>query len=171
MGMAHLCHREGPCRPHRPRRVARSAMNRMQLLRRIVSADSLGLILVLSALQAFTYGIGSSLRNTDTRYFFWVCLLAAWIAFGFSRRGLDGISASLGVIALGILGVWILGAQLASPLLDLGSQILAIVPQLGHALRAQVPIDTTGIAETWFMIAQASSALSQRVQTWILGFD
>src|SRR5215212_9033098 len=107
MGMAHLCHREGSCRPHCPRRVARSAMNRMQLLRRIVSADALGLILVLSALQAFTYGIGSSLRNTDTRYFFWVCLLSAWIAFGFSKRNLAGISASVAMLILGLLGVWI----------------------------------------------------------------
>src|SRR5215213_5222370 len=119
MGMAYLCHREGPCRPHRAGRVAGAAMIMMRLLRRILSADALGLMLVLSALQAFTYGIGSSLRNTDTRYFFWVCLLAAWIAFGFSKRNLDGVSASVGMFVLGLLGVWILGAQLTFPLLDL----------------------------------------------------
>jgi len=107
----------------------------VRLLRRLVSADAIGLILVVSALQAFAYGISSSLRNTDTRYFFWVCLLAAWIAFGFSKRNLDGVSASLGMLALGILGVWILGAQLTAPLLDIGRAILAIVPQLGSGRR------------------------------------
>ena len=143
----------------------------VRLLRRLVSADAIGLILVVSALQAFAYGISSSLRNTDTRYFFWVCLLAAWIAFGFSKRNLDGVSASLGMLALGILGVWILGAQLTAPLLDIGRAILAIVPQLGSALRSNASIDTTGIAEAWFVIAQASSALSLRVQAWLISLN
>ena len=42
-------------------------------LSRLFSADSMGLILLLTALQAFTYGISSSLRSADERqgmYFF-----------------------------------------------------------------------------------------------------
>src|SRR5215207_2315906 len=171
MGMAHLRHGEGTCRPCGAGRLARTAIMLVRLLRRLVSADAIGLILVVSALQAFAYGISSSLRNTDTRYFFWVCLLAAWIAFGFSKRNLDGVSASLGMLALGILGVWILGAQLTAPLLDLGRAILAIVPQLGSALRSSAFIDMAGIAEAWFAVAQASSALSLRVQAWLISLN
>ena len=52
----------------------------IRILRRMLSAEFVGLILVLVALQALTYGIASSLRNTDTKYFFWVCLIAALIA-------------------------------------------------------------------------------------------
>ena len=65
-------------------------MTMVSLLRRVFSADAMGLLLVFAALQALIYGLSSSLRNTDTRQFFWVCLLAAIIAFGLSRRNWNG---------------------------------------------------------------------------------
>jgi transglutaminase-like putative cysteine protease len=142
----------------------------VRVLRRILSAESMGLILVFAALQALTYGISSSLRNTDTKYFFWVCLLAALIAFGLHKRNATGIQASMGMIALGIIGVWILGARLATPLLDLGQAILSVTPQIIPAIRAKLPIDTTVITDAWLVITEASRALSARLQTWTMSF-
>src|SRR5688500_8576590 len=113
MGVAHLCYRESDCCACCAGRVARAGMI-LRFARRFLNADVLGLLLVSIALQALTYGIASSLRNTDTQYFFWVCLLATLIAFGLSKRHGNGILASVWMIVLGILGIWILGARLAS---------------------------------------------------------
>lgn len=144
---------------------------RPRLFTGVFSADAMGLILILVALQTLTYGISSSLRNTDTRYLFWICLIAASISFWLSKTKLDGIPASAGMVALGVLGVWILGARLISPLLDLGSSILEVIPQIIPASESRTPIDTTGMAEAWLVITQASSALGVRVQTWLISLD
>jgi len=138
---------------------------------KVLSADVMGWILILTALQSLTYGISSSLRNTDTKYFFWVCLIAVLIALGLSKLKLNGIQGSAGMVVIGVLGVWILGARLSSPLLDLGNAILVIVPQIIPAIRSHIPIDTTAIADAWLVIAEASNALSQRVQVWLAGLD
>ena len=143
----------------------------VRLLRRIASAEALGLLLVVVALQALTYGVSESLRNTDTTYFFWVCLLAALIAMGLSKRTKSGVVAAIWIIVLGVLGVWILGARLASPLLDLGNAIVRLIPQFVPAIRSEVPIDTTAIADAWLVVAEASNALSARLQTWLMGFS
>jgi transglutaminase-like putative cysteine protease len=142
-----------------------------RVLRRIFSADALGLILVFVALQALIYGLSSSLRNTDTKQFLWICLLAAMISFGFNRLNFKGITTSVGMIVLGILGVWILGARLSAPLLDFGNAVLSVAPQIVPAIRARLPIDTTEITETWRVVAQASNALSARVQTWAMSLN
>ena len=143
----------------------------LRLLRRLASAEALALVLLLIALQAFAYGIASSLRNTETASFFGVCLLAALIAYGLSKRHLSGIHASVGMIALGFFGVWILGARLATPLLDLGKASLSVVPQIFPALRSEDAIDATRIAEQWLIVAQASKTLTLRIQTWLLSLS
>ena len=143
----------------------------LRLLRRLLSAEALGLLLVAVALQALTYGISSSLRNTDTTYFFWICLLAALIAFGLSKRGFSGLPASVAMTALGVLGVWILGARLAAPLIDLGSALLTIIPQIIPAIRFDTPIDITAVNDAWLVVIEASNALSLRVQTWAMSFS
>jgi hypothetical protein len=102
----------------------------VRILNRIFSAEAMGLLLVSVALQALNYGIASSLRNTDTKYFYWVCLLGALIAFGLSKRSGTGILASVWMIVLGVIGIWVLGARLVSPLLDLGSAILSMLLKL-----------------------------------------
>src|SRR5688572_17860545 len=134
MGVAHLRHGESIRRPRCPRRVARVAMI-ARFLHRLISADVIGLLLVVAGLQALTYGIASSLKNTDTEYFFGVCLLAVLIALGLSKLKLSGIQASAAMVALGIIGVWILAARLTVPLLDLGSAILSLTPQIIPAIR------------------------------------
>ena len=141
------------------------------ILRKVFSADILGLLLILAALQAFTFGVSSSLQNTDTKYFFWVCLLATLIALGLSKRNLKGIQVSVGMLVLGALGVWILGARLAAPLWDLGHAILLVIPQLIPAIRSHIPLDTTLISEAWLVVMEASNGLSGRVQVWLAGLD
>lgn len=146
-------------------------MTMVRVLRRAFSADAMGLILVFAALQALIYGLSSSLRNTDTRQFLWVCLVAAIIAFRLSRRNWNGSAGSVGMTALGIIGVWILGARLAFPLFDFGSAVLAVLPQIIPAIRSKLPIDTTAIADAWLVVAAASNALGARVQTWAMSLN
>jgi transglutaminase-like putative cysteine protease len=143
----------------------------VRLLRRMVSAETMGLLLVFIALQALTSGISSSLRNTDSRYFFWICLLSALIAFGLGRRNMNGIQASAGMTALGGAGIWILGARLLPPLLDLGSAVLATLYQVRPAIRSQLPVDNTAIKEAWRVVAEASTALSLRIQPWLVSLN
>ena len=140
--------------------------------RRIFNADAIGAVLAVIALQTLTYGIASSLRDTDTRSLFWVCLVAALISFGLSKRKLSGIQASAGIVALGLLGIWILGASLTPPLLDLGKAILPTIPRILRSIYSYTPIgiDTTEIAEAWRVIAEASSTLMVRVQVWLIGY-
>src|SRR5688572_15325094 len=167
MGMAHLRHRESyPC-TRCARKLAGSQMT-ARFLRTISTADAMGLILIATALQALAYGISSSLRNTDTQYFASVCLVAALLGFGLSKTKLSGMIASAWITVLGILGVWILGARLASPLLDLGNAILVVIPQFIPAIELRTPIDTTAIAQAWLGITQASAELGVRVQTWVI---
>ena len=144
-------------------------MNRV--VNRIFSAEVMGLLLVSVALQALTSGIASSLRNTDTKYFFWVCLPGSLIAFALSKRSGNGILASVGMVVLGVLGIWVLGARLASPLLDLGDAILTTLAQITPAIRSQIPIDRSAIADAWLVIAEASNALSLRFQTWLISLN
>src|ERR1041384_7798514 len=103
MGMAHLRHRESRRGPRRARRVARAAMIE-RLLNKLLSADVIGLALLLTALQTLTYGIASSLRNTDTKYFFWVCCVAALIAIGLGKLKWSGIQTSILMIGVGQIG-------------------------------------------------------------------
>src|SRR5687768_1740041 len=105
--MAHLGDGEGNRRARRAGRLARVEMI-VRLARWFLSADVLGLVLVSTALYALTDGITSSLRNTDTGPFFWICLLAVLIAYALSKRLSSGILASVWMIGLGILGIWIL---------------------------------------------------------------
>jgi transglutaminase-like putative cysteine protease len=138
----------------------------IRFLRRLVSADAMGWLLILVALQAVTYGLSSSLQNTDTRFFFWICLVAALIALGLSKLKLNGIQASVGMIALGVLGVWTVAARLVHPLLDLGKAILLLTPQLIPTIHSHFPIDATSLAEPWRIITLSSYALDLRVHNW-----
>jgi transglutaminase-like putative cysteine protease len=71
------------------------------------------------------------------------------------------------MILLGLIGVWILGARLTGPLLEVGRAILEVLPEVEPAIRAQTSVDTTAIAERWTIVMQASNALSMRLQAWL----
>src|SRR5919197_6602351 len=109
MGMAHLRDGEGLCCSVPTGRVARfTAVMLFRFLRRLVTADIMALFLVLIALQAVTYGISSSLQNTNTTYFFWICVVAVLLALGFHRLRLSGVQASLIMFIVGVLGIWLI---------------------------------------------------------------
>ena len=105
-------------------------MTLMRFLRRLASAEVMGLILILIALQAFTYGISSSLRKTNTSSFFWIAILAMLLAWGLNKLPLNGIQTSVCMTMLGILGIWIIAAQLALPLFGVGQAIVHLLPHI-----------------------------------------
>ena len=143
----------------------------LRLARRFFTAEILGLLLIFLALQTLIYGLSASLRGTDTSYFLQVCVVAALLCLGLYKAHWNGIQAAGGMIVLGVLGVWILGARLSGPLLELGRVALSLVPQIIPAFQTKTALDTTAIADTWAVIVQASITLSLRLQTWVMGLD
>ena len=143
----------------------------LNLVRKLFTANVMGVLLVILAMRLLTYGISASLRDTDTTYLFPVCLMAALVGLGLSKAKLNGAQASVLIAALGFISVWIMGAGLISPLVDLLKKITLIIPQLNPALRSPIVIDTNAIAEAWTVVLQASSALAARLQTWLFGFN
>src|SRR5215203_62354 len=143
----------------------------IRLTRRLFSAEVMGLILVALALQVFTYGVASSLRSTDTNSFFYVCIIAVLLGLGLGKIKSKPVPASAGIAAVGVAGIWILGARLADPLLVLLRSITALFPQIIPAIRSKTNLDTTAITDAWLPIVEASTALTMRLQTWLAGFD
>jgi transglutaminase-like putative cysteine protease len=142
-----------------------------RLLRRLTTAEALGMSVVTVALFIFIHGIVSSFRGTDFGDFLWLCLCALWISFGLRRIRLNGIPASAGIAALGILLAWVLGARLTRPLLELMKAVVSSIPQVLSAVRNAEPMNATVIVEAWSVVAQASSALWARLQDWLPGFN
>lgn len=137
---------------------------------RLLSADVLGMVFMVSGLQVLVYGISESLRNTDSSSFFTIGLVALAISFGLGRTRLNGISSTVLFAALGFLIIWILGARLLEPFQIFMQAVLSKVPEIVPAIRYKQAIDTTVIIEAWNVIVQASSALFERLQTWAVGF-
>ncbi|HKI54744.1 MAG TPA: transglutaminase-like domain-containing protein [Anaerolineales bacterium] len=142
-----------------------------RLFRKLMTADAMGITLFILSLQALTYGVSASLRNTDTSYFFWICLASALISFRLGKSQWNGIQASAGIAALGILFVWILGARLTQPLLNLGDATVSAIPKIIPAIRYGESMDTTSIVKAWAVITDASYTLLMRFQTWTYGFN
>lgn len=138
-----------------------------RIARQLLTADAVGILFVIAALQILPFGIAASVSGIrNTQYFFLICLVAAGIGFGWSKTQRSGIPASAGIAALGILFVWILGARLTQPLLNLLSTSFATLMQFFQA----IPPETSSIQSAWAVIASASLALWLRVQAWLAGF-
>ena len=143
----------------------------IRFVRKLFTAEVMGLTLVLLALQMLTSGLAASLPNTDTRYFFAACLIAVLIGLGLAKRNLKPYQAAAVMAAVGGMGVWIVGARLAVPLVNFFRSVFAILPQIIPALQSRSVIDTSSITEAWTVVAQASLALALRFQTWLMGLD
>ena len=141
----------------------------IRLAKKLFTAEVMGLILVLLALQIFTRGIAASLSYTDTRYFFAACLIAMLLGRGLAKRNSQPYRASAGMVALGMIGVWILGANLGIPLINLIRSIISVVPQILPAVQSHSVIDPGPILDAWNVISQASAALALRWQIWSFG--
>lgn len=140
--------------------------------RQLFNADMLGGIIVIAALQIIPRGIAASVPNTvNTQYFFLIGLIAAGIGFSLSATRRNGIQASAGIAALGILLVWITGARLTQPLFDLASAAFTTLKQIIPAIQTNTSLDTTSIQSAWAVISSASAALWLRLQTWLASFN
>lgn len=137
-----------------------------RLARQLFTADALGILFVIAALQILPFGIAASV-SVNIQYFSLICLVAAGIGYGWSKTQRNGIQASAEIAALGILFVWILGARLTQPLLNLVSASFTTLMQF---FQTNLPLDTSSIQSAWAVIASASLALWLRVQTWLTGF-
>ncbi len=138
-----------------------------RLLKKLLSAEVLGPVLVIAALQMLTYGVSSSLPGTDITYLFVVCLLAALLGWMLSRTRRNGFYGALLITAIGLAGIWILGARLFQPLLDWVAAVFGLLSQIAPAIREKIPLDMTHVHDTWDVIAQASSTLWTRWQFWL----
>ena len=143
----------------------------MRLLKKILTVNAAGLLLVILALQIMTYGVSSSLRDTDTKYLLPICLTSALAGLALSRGKLNSILASVTIAALGFISVWIMGAGLVTPLVDLFKSASSVAPQLNPALRTPVVVDKAAILAAWEVIVQASLALMTRLQIWMIGLS
>ena len=143
----------------------------LRLGKKLLTANVLGVLFVLLALQLLSDGLAASLRDTDTRYLFPISLVGALAGLGCSRRKLGGIQALVLMAALGLGGVWIAGAGLFGPLVNLFKSLLAWIPHLNPALHAPMEVDTQSLVDAWNALVQASAALTARLQTWIFGFN
>jgi len=134
--------------------------------RKMMTADAMGILLFITSLRIMTYGVTASLPNVDTKYFFWTCLVSAFISYWLGKGKWKKIQASAGIAVLGVLLTWILGANLGRPILTFGRQV---IQQIIHSLQTGQATDTKAIVESWAVIADSSSALLTRLQAWILG--
>ena len=125
------------------------------LFRKLLSAEFLGPILVITALQMLTYGISSSLPGTNVSFLFAVCLFAASLGWLLSRIPLNGFYSSLLIAAVGLVGIWIVGARLFTPLWDWVQAISALSPHIIPALQEKIPLDLTQAREAWSVVAQS----------------
>src|SRR5689334_21086016 len=100
------------------------------LLRKLLAAESIGLILVFAALGTMTYGISASLNGVDSRSLLRVCFVGVVLSLGLAKIKLNGITASVVMTILGFVGIWILGAGLARSLIELVVSFVAIGPHV-----------------------------------------
>ena len=142
-----------------------------RLTRQLFIADVLACVIVITALKIILTGISASVPNTvNNQYFFVIGLVATSIGFSLSKAQRNGIQASAGIAALGILLVWIIGARLPQPLFDLVSAIFNTLKQVIPAIQHDTAVETTAIQSAWAVIASASVTLWSRLQTWLAGF-
>jgi transglutaminase-like putative cysteine protease len=190
MGMARRWHRESGCSENRSGRLAEDRMIE-RIFKKILTAEIIGNVLVFMALLILVFGITFSLNNPDPTYFLVASLVATWISLELSKRNSRPIPASAGLVALGGIGVWILGASLSIPLINLFKASIAVIPpflsqtfaQISYWVQTQIihttttieppvsQIDTSAILQAWQVIVEASSTLAQRFQAWFVGWQ
>lgn len=139
--------------------------------RSLLSADVLGPGLVLLSLQVLALGVSSSLLGIGTSSLFTICIIAALSGWMLSKSRFKGIYSALLLAGLGLAGIWIMGARLALPLLELGASITGLLSEVLPAIQEKAPLDTTQVQAAWSLVIQSSSALARRWQTWFVGFS
>ena len=141
----------------------------LRLLKKLLEPEMLSFILALLSLQMLAYGISSSLRGTEPGYLFTTCIIAAALGWMFSKSKLTGVYASLLIVLIGLASLWIVGAHLALPLVDLFKSFGSMLPQIVPAVREKIPLDLSLVQAAWVLVSQNSSALLLRWQSWLAG--
>jgi len=141
----------------------------LRLLKKLLDPEVLSFILALLSLQMLAYGISSSLRGTETRYLFTICIIAAALGWTFSKSKLTGSYASLLIALLGIVGLWIVAARLLLPVLELIKSLGSLLPQIFPAIHDKTPFDASLVQAASTVVSQYSSALLLRWQGWLIG--
>ena len=142
-----------------------------RLAKKFFSADVLGILLILLSLQILAYGISSSLLGAETGPLFLICTIAATAGWILCRHKWRGYFASLVIIVLGAIGIWIVAARLVTPLFDLIQSLAGLAPQIIPVLQAKITLDTSQVREAWTAVVQFSSILASRWQLWVISFD
>ena len=114
-------------------------------LRWLLSAEAMGYLLVLSAVQVFIYGVTASLRSPDSPVFFWASLAALVLGLRLGNRPSKMWQAVMAVCAAGAAAVWLVGARMPGPLMLLGREVAALFPQVLQWLRDESAIQTGGV--------------------------
>jgi len=143
----------------------------LRLLRKLSTAESIGLILAFVALGTMTYGISSSLNGMDAGYLLRVCFISALLSLGLAKSKLNASSASVVMTALGFIGTWIVGAGLAHPLIGLMKSLMEISPQVFPNISYRFDVDASHLMTTSQTILVASIALSTRLKTWLVSIN
>jgi transglutaminase-like putative cysteine protease len=138
--------------------------------RTLLSVEVLGPVLTLLSLQTLTFGISSSLIGTEAVFLFMICVTAAMLGWALSKSKIKVIYSLFLLAGLGVLGIWIAGARLVLPLLELLISIGRVVPQVIPAIQAEIPLDTSLVQDSWAAVLQSSSALAMRWQVWLASF-
>src|SRR6266567_3163991 len=118
MGMARGRHWQSGCGQDSDGRLAEARMIE-RVFKKLLTAEVMGHSLVLIAVLILVFGVSTSLRNPDPTYSVVASLIAAWLSLELGKRNSRPIPASAGLAALGGIGVWILGAGLSIPLINL----------------------------------------------------
>lgn len=155
-----------------------------RFVRKLFTAEVMGAVLVITALQILVYGISTSLQNPASSYFSAASLIAASFAWEFGKRNSKLIHAAVGIVALGASSVWITGARLFIPLLNFLWAAISLIPQALSFIQTWIvqfipvpgkapltSIDTSALTQAWFLIVEPSLALAARFQAWFVGWQ
>ena len=141
------------------------------IFRRVFTAQVAGGFLLVGAAQTLVYGITSVLSDANSKVLAYASLIAVLIGLVLGTKKSKPFQTSAWIAAIGIVGVWILGARLTDALIDLIRQIDLLIPQIIPAIRFDTHINIEGVRVAWSVISEASHALSLRFQTWIIGIE
>lgn len=140
-----------------------------RVLKRIFNAEVIGLVLVYAALQVLLSGVEVFLRGIQSNNLFWACLFTALLGLWAGKSRLNGLQASAAMLTFGLIAIWVLGARLIYPLIDLVKSFAAIGPQFIPEFHYRFDVDVNNIYISWNAIRISSNALVDRWQTWLIG--
>lgn len=140
-----------------------------RVLKKILNAELAGLGLVFMAIQVLLYGVQTAIRGTQIGDLFWICLVGALIGLWGGKSKWNGTQMSAVVVTLGLAVVWMIGARIAGPLIDLIRAVIGAGPQMFPLLSYRFDIDAGSVASAWNAISLSSAVLMARWQTWLFG--